>query len=163
MRQRCTGLSGIAEVYHKIFLPGHKLFFFHRECTFKLFSPVFGVWKVCCQKISFTFVLRSLQYAYGQSTDYYSVADEQDSDCYVWFSCRKLLSQVEAKRHAMQTSVLALLAGHTPKFKEYLFKDNIKLLDFLVKMLNSVKNAGLRHSICKALSALVLEVHIYDF
>ena len=73
------------------------------------------------------------------------------------------MSQVEAKRHAMQTSVLALLAGHTPKFKEYLFKDNIKLLDFLVKMLNSVKNAGLRHSICKALSALVLEVNMYVF
>ena len=58
----------------------------------------------------------------------------------------------------MQTSVLTLLAGHTPKFKEFLYKDNIKLLDFLVKMLSNVKNAGLRSSICKALSALVLEV-----
>ncbi|XP_063679382.1 DNA-dependent protein kinase catalytic subunit-like isoform X2 [Bolinopsis microptera] len=65
---------------------------------------------------------------------------------------------VEAKRHAMQTSVLTLLAEHTPKFKEFLYKDNIKLLDFLVKMLSTVKNAGLRSSICKALSALVLEM-----
>lgn len=58
----------------------------------------------------------------------------------------------------MQTSVLSLLAGHTSKFKEHLYKENVKLLDFLVKMLSSVKSAGLRSSICKALSALVLEV-----
>lgn len=58
----------------------------------------------------------------------------------------------------MQTSVLTLLAEHTPKFKELLYKDNAKLLDFLVKMLGTVKNAALRNSICNALSALVLEV-----
>ena len=57
----------------------------------------------------------------------------------------------------MQLSVLSLLAGHTPKFTEHLYKENIKLLDFLVKMLD-VKNAGLRSSVCKGLSALVLEV-----
>lgn len=68
---------------------------------------------------------------------------------------------MEAKRHAMQTSVLTLLSKHTPKFKKYLYDDNIKLLDFLVKMLKTVKNAALRSSICKALSALVSEVN-YD-
>lgn len=65
---------------------------------------------------------------------------------------------VEARRHAMQTSVLKLLSTHTNKFKGYFFKDNVKLLDFLVKMLGSVKNAGLRSCVCSALSALVLEV-----
>ena len=59
----------------------------------------------------------------------------------------------------MQISVLSLLATHTLKFKEYLYTDNTKLLGYLVKML-SVKNAGLRNSVYKALSALVMEVVI---
>lgn len=61
----------------------------------------------------------------------------------------------------MQISVLRLLSAHTCKFAPSLPEHNVKLFDYLVKMLESVKNAGLRSSVCRALSALTAEVSVF--